>query len=59
MGVVFVDGMEALWVEHLEVLGGQDSLEALWVAPLEVLGGMWCDAAWVAAKSHGCALWVG
>ena len=33
LGVALVDGMEALWVTTLEVIGGQDGLEALWVAP--------------------------
>ena len=56
LGVALVDGMEALWVAPLEMLGGQDGLEALWVAPLEVLGGLCCTTEWVAAQLHGCVL---
>ena len=59
LGVSLVDGMEALWVAPSEVLGGKYGLEAPWVAPSEVLGGLWCDAAWLAAQLHVCALWVG
>ena len=59
LGVAFVDGMEELWLAPSEVLGVRHGLEALWVAPLQVLGGLWCASAWVAAQSHGCALWVG
>ena len=58
LGVALVDGMDALWVAHPEVLGGLDGLEALWVSPSEVLGGLCCATAWVAAQSHRCALGV-
>ena len=35
-----------------------DDLEALRLAASEVLGGRYCAAAWVAAQSYGCALWL-
>ena len=59
LGVALVDGMEALWVVPLEVLGGMDGLEALWVEPSEVLGSMCCAADWAAAQLHWCALGAG